>query len=952
MGAKVGVEVLGDSTGLNVALGESSAALLRFGELYETTYAGISAAALKAAVAQDKLAISTAKFGVGTTGAAQAALAYRRTLDGIAASQLAAAQTVGRSLTTFVTAPTLLAGYAATKMAMSFEASMRLIKTQAGASTAELGVMTSGVLNLAKSGQSFGQSANDMAQALFFIESEGIRGAAALNILRVASAGAAVGQAGLADTTNALTSAMHVFNVAPKDAAATMATLNAAVGAGKLHMDDLNAVLGTKLLPTAKEFGITLPQILAGVDIFTKSGPQAASSATSLTQALIKMVAPTGAGKKALSELGLSATELGQQLRQGGLPAALGTLSAAYDKLVSSQGKGVADQAVIASFGGSKGGSSALLAIQQYANYMTTLGQAQKNNSPATFWNDVAAQMKLPSTQIKADQAKIGASMIEIGTAIAPVVAHIANDVSDIVDAFEKLPKPVKDATGAMLAGLAIGGPIILGTVAVARAIKTIGTAFNLTAAQSAVATTEIDTDLAGVGTAAVGAETGVLGLRAALLSLGAGDVLGALAPLTALFGPAAAAVFNDRNTKVLGNLPVGEVPGTEKRVVQNGKDFYLENQVHLGRGGASAAKKKISEAEAYKLLGKTPPSASGQKVPAVGSVGSAPSAVTGGGSTVGLAPSGTAPLTAAQKLQLQIAANPNDATFLNEKIAADNSAIAWLKKRRDEGKVTAATYVKDLTSLYDDRQSAEETVASLQTKAAAATKKLDTFALPYALQLMQAQAAVTPSLTDDAKSTAVVKAFIEKRLKSGQLGPQARLQALGQLASLQTGAAGSYAISPALQLADARNQALGNTAGLMHDAQLEKAAAMKAINSHKLTVQEMTDAWNVIAQANQTLGTTVTKNFRTTSLESLTAGLGLTPAKRKEAEMRYAQSEAHSGHAPTGHGIAGASITINVHGSNADEISDKVVAKIQRTATHHVVRTRGPNAGRGHPIP
>lgn len=90
--AKVGVDVLGDATGLKVALGESEASLVKFGSQYKTTFDGMTTAALELKVAQDKLAISTVRFGEGTTGAAEAALAYRRTIDRLAVSQTEASR--------------------------------------------------------------------------------------------------------------------------------------------------------------------------------------------------------------------------------------------------------------------------------------------------------------------------------------------------------------------------------------------------------------------------------------------------------------------------------------------------------------------------------------------------------------------------------------------------------------------------------------------------------------------------------------------------------------------------------------------------------------------------------------------------------------------------------------------------------------------------------------------
>src|SRR4051812_10004847 len=287
--------------------------------------------ALRLAAAQDRLTASIARSGPESRAAKVATLAYRQELAALTAeantasaavarnaaaqgraaagvadsglkNQLAAARNLGRTLTTYVTAPTVILGAAAVKMGFDYESALRLIQTQAGATAGEVDRMSVDVLQLVKSGQSFGQTANDMAKGLFAIESEGVRGAKALQILKVAAAGAAVGQTDLASTANALTSVMRVYELDATQAAGAMSTLNAAVGAGKLHMEDLNAALATKFLPTAKQLGITLPQALAALDVFTKAGIPASVAANNLTTAFIKFEAPTKAAGVSLGQ--------------------------------------------------------------------------------------------------------------------------------------------------------------------------------------------------------------------------------------------------------------------------------------------------------------------------------------------------------------------------------------------------------------------------------------------------------------------------------------------------------------------------------------------------------------------------------------------------------------------------------------------------------------------------
>ena len=99
------------------------------------------------------------------------------------------ASKVGKSLTMKVTAPILGAGAASFKMASDFESSMTKITTLVGISAKEVQAMEKDVLALA--GRT-AQAPKDLADAMFFIQSAGLRGAAATETLEASAKAAAV----------------------------------------------------------------------------------------------------------------------------------------------------------------------------------------------------------------------------------------------------------------------------------------------------------------------------------------------------------------------------------------------------------------------------------------------------------------------------------------------------------------------------------------------------------------------------------------------------------------------------------------------------------------------------------------------------------------------------------------------------------------------------------------
>jgi hypothetical protein len=90
-----------------------------------------------------------------------------------------------------------------TKQANEFQRSMVQIETNTGVAKSELAGMSDALLAMS-GGVAAGP--NELATSLYHVESVGLRGAKALDVVRIAAEGARVGNADLEQTTNALTS--------------------------------------------------------------------------------------------------------------------------------------------------------------------------------------------------------------------------------------------------------------------------------------------------------------------------------------------------------------------------------------------------------------------------------------------------------------------------------------------------------------------------------------------------------------------------------------------------------------------------------------------------------------------------------------------------------------------------------------------------------------------------
>lgn len=304
----------------------------------------------------------------------------------------------------------------AVKMSTAFSHEMLRIRTDAGATTRELNAMTRGVLDLAASGQSIGQGPMALAQGLYHLESLGIRGAKALQALKLASQESAISGADLEQTTSALGAAMYVGIKGTGDLQQTMGILNATVGAGNMRMQELVDALGTGILSSAKVAGLSIRDVGAALAVLSDGGQQASSGAAELATALHFLYAPSGKADTALQSIGLSSRKLAKDLRgPDGLFTALSDLHNHLSKL-----SGVGQEQVLSSI--LPGGRGRVL-LSLYEQLGRLQGKySQIDSTAGGFASSVAMQRKDPLTQFHEAQARIQADMIRMGNALTPIL--------------------------------------------------------------------------------------------------------------------------------------------------------------------------------------------------------------------------------------------------------------------------------------------------------------------------------------------------------------------------------------------------------------------------------------------------------------------------------------------------------------------------------------------------
>lgn len=411
------------------------------------------------------LTLNSSEFNAGMAQAEGTAAASTanigRTIDKIGSKM----RRVGKTMTTHLTLPIVAFGLISAKMALDFNESMKQVQTQAGGSAKEVTKMSAAIMDLAKSGTST-HGPNELAKALFFVESAGIHGSKAMEVLKLSEQGATVSGANLGDVAKALSAAMNVGTKDMKTATQAMGILNAVVGQGQMTMQDLTGALSTGALGVFKAAGLGMRDFGAALDIATSRGTNATTGATRLKMALLRLTPTTKAALGAFKEMGLQQFSLVNAMKgPGGFPAAIDLLRNKYDAMVSTMGKNKANLALQQIF--PRGSVSSILQLIQSAGALDATYKKLKEHA-IDFPHAVAIAMHEPINQLKADKVKLEADMIDLGKKIVPVLKYIVDEIVKLVDAFLRLDPSVKKLVGIGVIVIAALGPVlmILGSLA------------------------------------------------------------------------------------------------------------------------------------------------------------------------------------------------------------------------------------------------------------------------------------------------------------------------------------------------------------------------------------------------------------------------------------------------------------------------------------------------------
>lgn len=248
---------------------------------------------------------------------------------------------VGKSLTTSLSVPLALFGAAATKTFADFEFSMTKIESLVGIGHAQVVAWGEAIKKL---GPALGRSPKELAEAMYFITSAGLRGQKAMEVLEMSTKASVVGMGEVKVIADVVTSAMNAYGSEVLTAADATDILTVAVREGKVEADQMAGSIG-KVLPIASQMGVPFEEVSAAMAAMTRTGTDAITSAIQLRQILNSLQKPSVEARKSLSDMKLNGVQqsfagLRKTIRDDGLLQALEditSLSRKYGETVVSE---------------------------------------------------------------------------------------------------------------------------------------------------------------------------------------------------------------------------------------------------------------------------------------------------------------------------------------------------------------------------------------------------------------------------------------------------------------------------------------------------------------------------------------------------------------------------------------------------------------------------------------
>lgn len=306
------------------------------------------------------------------------------------------------------------------------------------------------VLNM---NSAFGGGTAQQTKALYDGISAGASNAAeATDLLTASNKLAVAGKTEVGVALDGLTSSMNAYGVSFSRAADFSDALFVAVQKGKTTIPELSSVIG-RVAPTASALGISFEEVNAALAAVTAKGLKTEEAATGIKAALANIINPAGDAAAEASRLGIKFTAA--EVRSKGFAGLLREIT----------GSARFNKDSLSKLFTSVEGLNAVLALTangsvKFEEALTAMGG--KAGAADKAFGIMSGQLAFSEKRFEAVKEN---ALILIGDALLPMKQMLVGAATAIVDAFNRIPTPIKNflvqAFAASSAVLAVVGAVM-----------------------------------------------------------------------------------------------------------------------------------------------------------------------------------------------------------------------------------------------------------------------------------------------------------------------------------------------------------------------------------------------------------------------------------------------------------------------------------------------------------
>lgn len=360
---------------------------------------------------------------------------------------------VGGALTKYISGPIAAAGIAVFKFGKDFESELAKVTGLVGVAREQVSLWGDEILDLAPQ---LGKAPQELAEALFFVTSAGIKGAEAMDVLAKAGKASAAGLGETKVIADLVTSAMNAYGKENLSAAKATDIVTMAVRQGKAEASELAASMG-QVLPLASEMGVTFDQVAAAQAAMTRTGTTASEASTQLKSILSGLLKPAKQAEETLDAMGTSSAELRKKIKNQGLLTTLADLREMTNKYGEEAMARVfpnirALMGVLDLMGSNA--ESNIEIFDEVANSTGTLEDAFKAASETLDfkWNQALSKGKAMAITF----------FDALKKRMLPVLDTVIRVIDFVIKKFNELPTGVQDSIMSFIGAIAVIGPVLL----------------------------------------------------------------------------------------------------------------------------------------------------------------------------------------------------------------------------------------------------------------------------------------------------------------------------------------------------------------------------------------------------------------------------------------------------------------------------------------------------------